>query len=268
MKELLKKKANTEEEAIKRLADIIRILRVECPWDKEQTHKSLETCLIEEAHEVIEAIERESDENLREELGDVLLQVVFHSSIAEEEGRFTLTDVINEECEKMIRRHPHVFSLDTVKTVDKVLKKWENIKGIEHIYSSYTEELKDVPKSFPALIRSGKVQKKAAKVGFDWDDTMGALEKLQEEIGELTEAVRNSDLDNMFEEFGDLLFSMVNVSRFLKIDPELALTKSTEKFINRFEAMENLARERNLDLNDMTLKEMDQLWDEIKSYRK
>lgn len=264
MKKELMKEAVSDEAAVKRLVDIVKILRKECPWDREQTHESLKVCLIEEAYEVIEAIDKKDDDNLREELGDVMLQVVFHGSLAEEREGFSLKDICNEECEKMIRRHPHVFSDESLKTVDKVLEKWENVKWNEHKYSSYSEELAGVPQSLPALMRSAKVQKKAAKVGFDWDDAAGAVEKLHEEINEFIVAHESGSYDDAFEEMGDLLFTIVNVSRFLKIDPEQALTKSTEKFINRFTRMEELALSKGLKLDDMTLEEMDVLWDEVK----
>lgn len=261
----LMKKASSNEEAFSRLVDIIRILRKQCPWDAKQTHKSLKTCMIEEAYEVCHAIDRGDDENLREELGDVQLQVVFHGLLGEEGQKFTLMDVINDECEKMIRRHPHIFSEKSEETVDKVLEKWENIKRGEHHYATHTEELKGVPDNFPALMRSYKVQNKAAGVGFDWEDIKGAMDKLIEELGELKEACQLNSRDNMIEEVGDLLFSVVNVCRFLKINPEEALTASTEKFIRRFEGVEQKATVKGQKLEEMTLEEMDRLWDEVKA---
>jgi tetrapyrrole methylase family protein/MazG family protein len=177
---------------------------------------------------------------------------------------FDLTDVINEECEKMIRRHPHIFLQEEVKTIDKALEKWENVKSKEHGEERYTDRLKRVPKALPALLRSSKVQGKASKVGFDWDDALGAFDKLEEEIKELRCAYEKGDAQNMTEEFGDLLFSMVNVSRFLDIDPEDALNQTTVKFINRFDIMERLASERGLDFAELSLEEMDKLWVEAK----
>ncbi len=258
--------AEDEETAIRRLTDIIRILRVECPWDRKQDHVSLRTAMIEEAYEVVDAIERTDTDNLREELGDVQLQIVFHSLLAEEEGHFDLTDVINEECEKMIRRHPHVFSDGTANTVDKVLEKWENIKEREHVDESYTDTLKRVPKALPALVRSYKVQAKAANVGFDWDDVSGPLEKVAEELDEVKEAMDGGKPEKIEEEIGDLLFAAVNAARFLDTEPEDALRKATEKFIRRFQAMESLANERSLDIRHLTLEEMDGLWGEIKKH--
>ena len=254
-----------EADALLRLAEIIAILRKECPWDRAQTHETLTKCMLEEAYEAVDAILEHDVENLREELGDVLLQVLFHCNLSEEAGNFNLSDVINEECEKMIRRHPHIFLEEQVKTVDKALEKWENVKSDEHGEERYTDRLKRVPKALPALLRSSKVQSKASKVGFDWDDALGAFDKLEEEIKELRCAYENGDTQNMTEEFGDLMFSMVNVSRFLKIDPEEALNACTAKFIHRFDLMEQLAEERELDFAELSLEEMDKLWVEAKN---
>lgn len=255
---------NNEGEALVRLAEIIKVLRVKCPWDSVQTHETLTKCMLEEAYEAVDAIQEHDVENLREELGDVMLQVVFHCNLSEEEGDFTLTDVINEECEKMIRRHPHIFLQEEVKTIDKALEKWENVKSKEHGEACYTDRLTRVPKALPALLRSSKVQGKASKVGFDWDDASGAFDKLEEEIKELRCAYEKGDAQNMTEEFGDLLFSMVNVSRFLDINPEDALNQTTAKFIGRFDKMERIASERGLDFAELSLEEMDKLWVEAK----
>ena len=257
-------KANTAEAALVRLDEIMKVLRVECPWDSVQTHETLTKCMLEEAYEAVDAIQEHDVENLREELGDVMLQVVFHCNLSEEEGDFTLTDVINEECEKMIRRHPHIFLQEEVKTIDKALEKWENVKSKEHGEERYTDRLTRVPKALPALLRSSKVQGKASKVGFDWDDASGAFDKLEEEIKELRCAYEKGDAQNMTEEFGDLLFSMVNVSRFLDIDPEDALNQTTGKFISRFDSMERMASEKGLDFAELSLEEMDKLWVEAK----
>ncbi len=255
---------DNEGEALERLARIVSVLRRECPWDRAQTHSSLTGCMLEEAYEAVDAIKEQDTANLREELGDVLLQVVFHSNLAENEGHFNLTDVINEECEKMIRRHPHIFLDENAKTIDKVLEKWDNVKSREHKELRYTDRLAGVPKALPALLRSSKVQSKAAKVGFDWDQVDGAFAKVEEEFSELLEAYRQGSPEHVSEEFGDLLFSMVNVSRFLNIDPEESLNEATMKFIKRFDCMETLAESRGLDLSEMTLSEMDNLWIEAK----
>jgi len=256
--------ADSSEEAIRRLDEIIKILRVECPWDREQTHESIRTCLLEESYEVVDAINNRDDANLREELGDVLLQVVFHASLAEETDRFNLRDVINEECEKMIRRHPHVFLEENLKTIDKVLEKWENIKVKESETPDQTSRLEKVPRALPALTRAKKVQKKAADVGFDWNDVGPALDKVAEEAAELRDAWEAGDGDNVLEELGDLLFSVVNVSRFMNVDPEEALTFTTDKFISRFAYIEKEAMACGRRLEDMSLSEMDMLWEQAK----
>ncbi|MGI6722477.1 MAG: nucleoside triphosphate pyrophosphohydrolase [Anaerovoracaceae bacterium] len=261
----LDKKAETRGEAIARLDDIVHVLRIKCPWDREQDHKSLRKGMIEEAYEVVDAINKEDLANLREELGDVLLQVVFHAVLCDESDEFTLTDVINEECEKMIRRHPHVFLSEEAKTVDKVLEKWENIKVKEHHTTSYTERLKAVPDALPALLRSSKIQKRAAEAGFDWEDSRGAFEKLSEETEELIEAYNGSDSAAIEEELGDLLFSAVNVSRFLDVDPEEALRRAADKFVRRFEQVETLAERSGRHMSFMDLQELDALWDEVKN---
>lgn len=258
------------QKALKRLYDIVKILRVECPWDKVQTHESLRPGMLEEAYEAVDAINNGDMANLREELGDVMLQVVFHAILGEEENRFDLKDVINEECEKMIRRHPHVFLQENVnksaKSIDKVLEKWENIKKEERGEQRAASRLEKVPRALPALTRAFKVQKKAADVGFDWDDASGAFEKVREETRELTECcvVNPSDKKAMEEELGDLLFSAVNVSRFLGIDPEASLNYTIDKFIRRFTYVEDRALACGKAVEDMSLSEMDELWDEAK----
>ncbi len=254
--------AENSKQALERLTEILRILRKECPWDREQDHRSLRSCMIEEAYEVAEAIDNSDGQNLKEELGDVILQVVFHSLLAEESGEFDLTDVINGECEKMIRRHPHVFNDEGAKDLDKVLEKWENIKVKEHRQDSYAERLRSVPRALPALIRSHKIQKKAADVGFDWDVTDDALEKIVEEAKELKGTATHEERT---EELGDLLFSVVNVSRFIGVEPEAALEAATDKFVARFKKMEDMAEETGKKLEQMTLGEMDRLWDEAKT---
>ncbi len=257
-------------EAIERLAEIIALLRHECPWDKVQTHETLRKGMIEEAYEVVEAINNKDMANLREELGDVLLQVVFHADLAKEEREFDLKDIINEECEKMIRRHPHVFLQETqnnsTKSIDKVLEKWENIKVEEKHEKSCASRLERVPKALPALVRAFKVQKKAADVGFDWDDVSGAFDKVAEEYAEFMEqyAEATSSKQRLEEEMGDLLFSCVNVARFLDIDPESALNYTSDKFTRRFRYIEERANADGRRLEDMSLEEMDKLWEEAK----
>ncbi|MEA4923419.1 MAG: nucleoside triphosphate pyrophosphohydrolase [Eubacteriaceae bacterium] len=260
----LEKRALTREQAIARLDDIVGILRKECPWDREQDHKSLRICMIEEAYEVAEAIDKEDDLNLREELGDVLLQVIFHASLAEKDGKFDFIDVVNEECEKMIRRHPHVFLDEEAKTVDKVLEKWENIKVREHGDSSCTERLNSVPDALPALIRSYKVQKKAAESVTDREDVDCAFAQLAEDTKELIKAGRNSDNETIVEKLGDLLFSTVNVSRSMGIEPEAALEQATGRFIRRFEYVEQKVEESGDSLKDIDKAKLDVLRDDAK----
>ncbi len=260
--------------AIERLAKIVALLRRECPWDKVQTHESLRQGMIEEAYETVEAINNKDMANLREELGDVLLQVVFHAQLAQEAAKFDLTDVINKECEKMIRRHPHVFLEETQnnepKTIDKVLEKWENIKVIEKQEKTHASRLERVPKALPALTRAFKVQKKAADVGFDWDDVSEAFAKVTEERTELLKLCKEPDpkKTRLEDEMGDLLFSCVNVARFLDIDPESALSGTTDKFMRRFRFIEEAAQTLGKRLEDMSLDEMDKLWEEAKRQEK
>ncbi|MGI6168175.1 MAG: nucleoside triphosphate pyrophosphohydrolase [Christensenellales bacterium] len=248
------------------LADIMVRLRGPggCPWDREQTHESLKQNLLEECYEVFEAIDEQDDDKLCEELGDVLLQVVFHGMIAQEQGRFSLRDIITGLCEKLIRRHPHIFGHAYAPTPDAVVNSWETIKKREKGFSCQSEVLKSVPVCLPSLMRSYKVQKKAANVGFDWEDPKDAFLKIEEETGELREARG----EQVREELGDLLFAVVNVARILKIEPELALKDAIDKFIRRFEAMETLAMGAGKQLFDMRLEEMDGLWDAVKAAEK
>lgn len=260
-----------KKEALERLTEIVGILRQECPWDKVQTHESLIPGMLEESYEVVEAINNKDKENLREELGDVLLQVVFHALIEEENENFCITDVMNDECEKMIRRHPHVFLEETAnnngKSIDKVLEKWENIKVQEKGDKSYTSPMQRVPKALPALMRAYKVQKKAAKAGFDWEDASGAFDKIREEYAELSECFEENpeDQERLTDEMGDLLFSCVNLSRFLGVDPERALYHTIDKFIRRFAYIEESTLACGRKLEEMSLTEMDMLWDEAKT---
>ncbi len=264
----LAKTGDTEEAALRRLMDIIKILRKECPWDRVQSHESLRPCLLEEAYETAEAIDNADMPNLREELGDVLLQVVFHASLAEEEGSFLLKDVINEECEKMIRRHPHVFLKETAKSVDKALEKWENVKRKERGDGSCRSRLECVPKALPALLRSYKIQAKAAEVGFDWDDVEPAFRKIEEETQELLRAYETESKERISDELGDLLFSVVNVARFLDVNPEQALEATSARFVRRFGFIEESAAAMGKKPEDMTLAEMDELWNEAKRLNK
>lgn len=263
--ENLIQKAYNPEDAVRRLSDILKLLRRECPWDREQTHKTLRVCMLEEAYEVVEAINIENYDNLEEELGDVFLQVLFHASLAEEQDRFNFTDVINKECEKMIRRHPHVFLREEANSIDKALEKWENVKRREHGEASHTARLSAVPKALPALTRSYKIQARAAEVGFDWDDVACAFQKIDEEVSELKEAAETGKKEKIVEELGDLIFSAVNAARFLGVDPEEALNLTSEKFIRRFSEIEKAAADSGKRLEEMSLEEMDVLWEYVKT---
>lgn len=235
-----------------------------CPWDREQTHQSLIQYLIEESYEVIDAIKQENPQLLADELGDLLLQIVFHAQIATENDQFGMDEVINAVCNKMIRRHPHVFSDTKINSVGDVLTNWEEIKQQEKLNRDRTSILDGIPNHLPALMRAEKIQSKAKKSGFDWENIQGTLEKLNEEIKEFQTAISDKDQDNMEEELGDLLFSIVNVARHLDLDPELALARTNDKFIKRFHYIEAQAHAQNRSIDSMSLAEMDQLWEAAK----
>lgn len=236
-----------------------------CPWDQEQTHESLKTHLLEEAYEVIDAIENDDLFNLEEELGDVLLQVVFHSAIAGENGYFKASDVISGICRKLIHRHPHVFSDVVVANSDEVLDNWEAIKRKEKQHESISEAMKALPKAMPATMRAFKVQKKAAQVGFDWPKVQEAFLKVHEEVKELEEAILRGDLEEMELEMGDTLFALVNVCRFIEVNPELAISKTIEKFIRRFSFIETSEEAKKEGIDKLSLEEMDKLWNIAKN---
>lgn len=251
---------------IEKLTELMRELRSPggCPWDREQTLKSLVPFIIEEAYEVVSAIESGSFDDIKEELGDLLFQVVFASRIAEEEKRFTLADVIETNLEKMIRRNPHVFADATADTPEEVLKNWAEIKKAEKKSESTTEALLGVPEALPALMRAHKVSKKASKAGFDWKDAGHCLEKVDEELSELREAIGMKDREAMEEELGDLLFTVVNVSRLMDVNPEDALRKTIGKFIRRFHDVEKGVRSSGADPSRVSMDEMERLWEEAK----
>lgn len=246
--------------------ELVRTLRERCPWDREQTHQSLTRHLLEEAYEVLEAIEvldgttGDGSDELCEELGDLLFQIEFHATIAEQEGRFTMADVARGIHDKLVRRHPHVFGDVSADTADAVVTNWERIKQAEKGHTSVMEE---VPGNLPSLLYATKVQKKAATVGFDWDDVHGALPKIAEELAELSAVL--GDPDAARDELGDLLFAVVNVARHAGVDAEAALRAATAKFRQRFQQVEVLAAERGIELSVATLIELDALWDEVKA---
>jgi len=256
-----------EHYSINDLLDIVRLLRGEggCPWDREQTHKSIKSDFIEETCEVIEAIDLEDTDLLREELGDVLLQVVFHCRIEEETNSFTFDDVCDEICKKLIIRHPHVFGDVTANTTDQVLKNWDAIKMETKGQERYTDTLTSVAKSLPALMRAQKVGKRAMRAGMDFRCAEDAIACIANEKAELDAAVISGDKANIEEEIGDLLFSCVNAARLLGVDAELALKAATEKFIKRFSVTEDLLSAENVDMKNLPIEELDIYWDRAKS---
>lgn len=237
-----------------------------CEWDKKQTHESLKKYIIEESYELINAIDKNDDEELVEELGDVLLQVMLHCQIGSEEGYFDLAEVVNGICLKLIKRHPHVFESGDSNEFSE--KTWEELKKEEKGEKAVTESLVRIPESLPALMKASKVQKKAALVGFDWDNWKDIFKKIEEECHELLDECRDENIKYIKEELGDLIFSIVNLARFYKIDPEEALNATTAKFIERFQYIENKSFELNKKLDDMSLEEMDKYWNEAKMQKK
>jgi MazG family protein len=242
-----------------------------CPWDVEQTHRTLRTYLVEETYEVLDALESGDDAKFANEMGDLLLQIVFHSQIAAEEGRFTVSDVIREVHEKMVRRHPHVFGEKRAKDAAEVLKNWEQIKAQER--RAETEKdgsgaakeekslLDGVPRTLPATLESLQLTKKAARAGFDWEDAAGIFEKMREECAELRHALEKKESAEVEEEIGDLFFAAVNLARFLKVDPEIALKNANAKFSRRFREMERLAAEKGRAFADVPRAEKEELWE-------
>ncbi len=234
-----------------------------CPWDRKQTHKTLIPYLIEETYELVDAIESNDFENMKEELGDILLQVVFHSQLAKEEGKFTIEDVVDSICRKLIFRHPHVFGTACISTAEEVLDRWEELKKEEG--KGRESALDGIPESLPPLERAFKLQKKAEKVGFDWERVEDVKKKIEEELREVEET---KDIERVEEEIGDLLFAVVNLSRFLGVDPHVALLKANRKFERRFRFMEEEARKAGKDLSNLSIDEMEKLWNKAKSLEK
>jgi nucleoside triphosphate diphosphatase len=261
--------------AFAKLAALMARLRAPggCPWDREQTHSTLRTYLIEEAYEVLDALDSRDDSKFAEELGDLLLQVLFHAQIAAEERRFSINDVIREIHDKMVRRHPHVFGATNAKTSAEVLRNWELLKKEERRAKSgdpvevkAAHSLLDgVPHTIPALLEAFQLTRKAARIGFDWDNVEGIFEKLREESGELREVLHKKDSpDRVESELGDILFVAVNLSRFLNVDPEIALHKASAKFTRRFREMEKIAREQGTTLSEIPRPQLESLWDQSK----
>ncbi len=246
--------------AFERILTIMDELREKCPWDRKQTIESLRILTIEETYELVDAITEQDMKSIEEELGDILLHIVFYAKIGEEQGAFDIASVINALCEKLINRHPHIYGDVTVNSEEEVLQNWEAIKLKEGKKSA----LQGVPKSLPAVVKSLRIQEKAKKVGFEWDTKEQVWEKVQEELQELTEAVKNGEQIEIVKEYGDVLFSLINYARFIEVDPEHALEKTNKKFIARFQEMERIADSEGKSLTNMSLQEMDAIWDVVK----
>jgi len=246
--------------SLDRLLQIMEELRAQCPWDQKQTIESLRPLTIEETYELCDAIIKKDWNGLKEELGDVLLHLVFYAKIASEQNQFNFNDVIEAICNKLVYRHPHIYSNVKVSNEQEVKENWEKLKQKERNKSI----LSGVPDALPALIKALRIQDKSKQVGFEWDTTEQVQAKVMEELAELNEAMEENNQDHIEEEFGDVLFSIVNLARFLKVDPELALERTNRKFMDRFNKMEIIANERGQSLLDMNLEEMDALWNLVK----
>lgn len=252
------------------LVKIVATLRAPggCPWDMEQNHKSIREDFLEETYEVLEAIDTENKVLLEEELGDVLLQVVFHSQISKEDGDFDIDNVTDGICKKLIVRHPHVFSDVTVNDTDEVLKNWDDIKRATKNQTTQSVAMSQIPQTFPALMKAQKVQGKAKKAGFDWPSADGAFSKVYEETEELKEVFNLGDKEKIEDELGDLLFSVVNVARFCDCNAESALEKATQKFMRRYAQVERLAEEKNINMKTSSIETLDKLWESVKMLEK
>ncbi|MBR5309144.1 MAG: nucleoside triphosphate pyrophosphohydrolase [Clostridia bacterium] len=260
---LLKKESYTPDD----LREIMELLRAEngCPWDREQDHKSIRNNFIEEVYEVIEGIDTDNDDIIKEELGDVLLQVVFHARIAEEAGKYNLDDVADGICKKLILRHPHIFSDVKVENSAEVLKNWDEIKKKEKSQRSVADTLKGVSASLPALVRASKIKAKACKVGFEYPSVDGAVEKVAEEFDEVKAEIASGNSERVSEEIGDLLFAVANLARMCGVNAEEALYNTNNKFVDRFEKMENLATENGQNLALLNISEKIELWNKAKN---
>ena len=247
--------------AFERLLTIMDELREQCPWDKKQTMQTLRHLTIEETYELGDAILEEDMVEVKNELGDLLLHIVFYAKIGSETDDFDIADVCNSICEKLINRHPHIYSDVTVKNEEEVKQNWENIK----LKEGKKSVLQGVPNGLPALVKANRIQDKVAGVGFDWEKPEQVFEKVKEELSELQEEVKTGNTDRVESEFGDVLFSMINYARFLNVNPENALERTNKKFINRFQYLESKAKEAGKTLKEMTLGEMDVYWEEAKT---
>ena len=246
--------------AFERLLDIMDELREQCPWDRKQTFESLRHLTIEETYELGDAILDNDLQEIKKELGDLLLHIVFYAKIGSEQNAFDIGDVANEICDKLINRHPHIYGDTKVDDADQVIKNWESIK----LKEGRNSVLGGVPKSLPALVKAFRIQEKAAGVGFEWDNAEDVLDKVKEEITEFNQEVEDQNLDKMEDEFGDVLFSLINYARYLKINPELALERTNKKFIKRFKYIEESAKNEGKVINELTLDQMEVFWNKAK----
>lgn len=260
------KTKKTDKDPFQSLVAIMERLRSEkgCPWDREQTRESLKPYLIEETYEVLEALDKDEPDKIKEELGDLLFQILFHAQVAKEQGEFDINDVLVSNTEKMIHRHPHVFADKSVSSSKEVLANWEEIKKNETKNKHRKSILDGVPAPLPALLKAHRIQERAARVGFDWDDIKDVIGKVDEELGELKKAVSENNKKHIEEELGDLLFAVVNLSRFVKVNPEEALRKCIDKFKERFYQIETELSENGKKLKETTLEEMDEIWNRAK----
>ncbi|MCC8096610.1 MAG: nucleoside triphosphate pyrophosphohydrolase [Tannerellaceae bacterium] len=249
-------------EAFGRLLDVMDELREKCPWDKKQTNESLRSNTIEETYELCDALIRNDDENIRKELGDLLLHIVFYAKIGQEKGAFDIKDVCQSLCDKLIYRHPHVFGDDPADTSQQVEQSWEQLKLKEK--GGNKTVLEGVPSSLPSIVKAQRIQDKARNVGFDWEDRDQVWDKVHEELNELKDEINVMNPVSMENEFGDLLFSIINAARLYKVDPDHALEKTNQKFIRRFNYLEQHTIQQGRSLQEMTLEEMDEIWDEAK----
>lgn len=254
----------TKAAAFLRLVKIMDELREQCPWDRKQTIHTLRSMTIEETYELVDSIDQENWKGIGEELGDLMLHILFYSKIGSEQNQFQLEDVINGICDKLVLRHPHIYGDVQVENEEDVKRNWEKIKASEGKKSS----LEGVPRSLPAIVKAMRIQEKAKQVGFEWENREDVWKKVEEETTELKTAVERNQQDEITEEFGDLLFSLVNYARFLRIDPEAALERTNRKFIQRFQQMESIAGEQGQQLTDLSLEEMDAIWNRVKKLNK
>ncbi|MEG0379577.1 MAG: nucleoside triphosphate pyrophosphohydrolase, partial [Eubacterium sp.] len=252
-----------------KLLEIMEVLRKPegCPWDRKQTHESLKPYLLEETYEVIDAIEEEDVDNLIEELGDLLFQIIFHAQLGKEADAFNINDIIETINTKMIRRHPHVFTKKEEISTGQVLSNWDEIKKTEKNTETISDEMDRIPKAFTALMEAAKVQSKAAKVGFDWNNPLDALEKVTEEVEEVRQEILRNSPEKLEEELGDLMFAVVNVARLANIQPEIALRKASQKFIERFKKMEKITLNEQKSMLEYDLEGLESLWQQVKTLK-